>query len=394
MTPAARVDSAIGILDRVLAGSPAEQALTAWARASRYAGSGDRAAVRDHVYGALRCLRSYTAMAGAAAPSGRALMIGALRAAGTDIDAVFCDRSYAPAALSDTERSALSVAPALAEMALAVRIDCPDWLMAPLADNLGADLEAVMAAQRLRAPIFLRVNLARISRAGAQTALAAEGIATAVCDQAEAALIVVGSSNKINMSRTYLDGLVELQDVSSQAAVEALPLTDGLSVLDYCAGGGGKSLAMLARVRGDFTAHDAAPARMRDLGVRAARAGVKIRQAEGTALKAQGYDLVLVDAPCSGSGTWRRTPDAKWRLTPARLNELTALQDQILDAAAAYVRPGGHLAYMTCSLLKVENEDRMAAFVKRHSGFRLQSQRRFSPLQGGDGFFTALLTRM
>ena len=152
MTPAARIESGIGILDRVLAGTPAEPVLTAWARASRYAGSGDRAAVRDNVYEALRCLRSYTGLAGADTPSGRALMIGALRAAGLEIDALFCGGPHAPAPLSDAERAALATAPTLAEMTLAARIDCPDWLIAPLTESLGADLEPVMAAQRLRAP--------------------------------------------------------------------------------------------------------------------------------------------------------------------------------------------------------------------------------------------------
>lgn len=390
MTPSARIQSAIGILDRIITGAPAEQALTSWARASRYAGSGDRAAVRDRVYDALRCLRSYTALAGATAPSGRALMIGALRSA--DIDVLFCGGPYAPAPLEDAERVALATAPVLAELPLAQRIDCPDWLIAPLSDSLGDTLEPVMAAQRRRAAVFLRVNLARKSRAEVQGLLADEGIDTGVHGQANSALEVITNASKIKASQVYLSGLVELQDAASQAAVESLPLKDGLTVLDFCAGGGGKALAMAALARIDITAHDAARARMRDLPVRAVRAGAKISLAEPAAFRPQGYDLVLADAPCSGSGTWRRTPDAKWRLTQARLDELTVLQDQILDAAAAQVRQGGHLAFMTCSLLKAENEDRIHAFLNRHPDFHLQTQSRLSPLQGGDGFFTALLT--
>ncbi len=393
MTPAARIAGAIGILDRILTGTPAEQALTGWARASRFAGSGDRAALRDHVYDALRCLRSYSAQAGAAQPSGRALMIGALRAAGGDLAAVFSGAGHAPLALTEAELAAISAAPPLAALPLALRIDCPDWLLPALSDSLGDNLEPVMAAQRRRAPVFLRVNLARIGREAAVAELAQEGISADPHALAEAALLVTVNASKIKTSRVYLEGFVELQDAASQAAVEGLPLKAGMSVLDYCAGGGGKTLAMAARARCDFTAHDAAAERMRDLPPRAARAGVRVRLADRAALDRQSFDLVLVDAPCSGSGTWRRAPDAKWRLTPERLTELTALQDLILGEAAAHVRPGGYLAYMTCSLLACENQDRIDGFLARNSGFVLQSQRCFTPLQGGDGFYSALLTR-
>ena len=393
MTPAARIASAIGILDRILAGAPAEQALTTWARVSRYAGSSDRAAVRDHVFDALRCLRSYTALAGAADPSGRALMIGALRAAGRDPSEGFTGMTHAAESLSAAEQATLAAAPALAALPLAVRCDCPDWLIGLLGVALGDSLEPVMAAQRLRAPVFLRVNLRRISRAAAAARLAAEGISAQAHPLADAALEVIKNSSKIKYVPSFLEGLVELQDAASQAAVERLSLRDGLRVLDYCAGGGGKALAVAARAECDMTAHDAAPDRMRDLAPRAARAGVRIRLADRATLKNERFDLVLVDAPCSGSGTWRRTPEAKWRLTPERLRDLMALQDEILDQAAGHVRPGGHLAFMTCSLLTIENEDRVAAFLGRHVEFRRDSCCRFSPLQGGDGFFVAVLVR-
>lgn len=393
MTPAARVQAAVGLLDRVLAGTPAEQALTGWARAARYAGSGDRAAVRDHVYDCLRCLRSFTALAGAAVPSGRALMVGALRAAGTAPQDIFTGGPHGPAPLTEAEAAALATAPAFAALPEAVRADCPDWLTGPLRQALGADFGPVMTALRARAPVFLRANLARITRDAAVAALTEDGIGAAPHPLAPGALIVSGNPSRIKQSRAYLEGLVELQDAASQAAVELLPLRDGLAVLDYCAGGGGKTLAMAARARLSLTAHDAAPGRLRDLRPRAARAGVRVEVAEAPRLRGRSFDLVLVDAPCSGSGTWRRTPDAKWRLTEARLRDLTALQDQILGEAARHVRPGGTLAYMTCSLLAGENEQRVSAHLSRHADFHAGAVRRFSPLDGGDGFFVALLTR-
>jgi 16S rRNA (cytosine967-C5)-methyltransferase len=393
MTPAARVQAAVDVLDRVLAGTPAEQALTGWARASRYAGSGDRAAVRDHVYDGLRCLRSFTALAGAAAPSGRALMLGGLKAAGTPPQEIFTGGAHGPVPLTEAEAAMLAAAPAFADLPEAVRADCPDWLCGPLRQALGADFGPVMAALRARAPVFLRANLARVTPDAAAAALAEEGIVAAPHPLAQSALLVSGNPSRIRQSRAYLEGLVELQDAASQAAVERLPLKDGMAVLDYCAGGGGKTLAMAARARLSLTAHDAAPARMRDLEPRAARARARVEIAGSGRLRGRSFDLVLVDAPCSGSGTWRRTPDAKWRLTEARLGELMALQDRILGEAADHVRTGGTLAYMTCSLLTGENEDRVSAFLSRHAEFRAGAARRFSPLDGGDGFFVALLTR-
>jgi len=167
---------------------------------------------------------------------------------------------------------------------------------------------------------------------------------------------------------------------------------DGMRVLDHCAGGGGKTLAMAARAHLSLFAHDASPARMRDLPVRASRAGAKVTVTDHPEKQAP-FDLVLADAPCSGSGSWRRDPQGKWALTPERLAQIGAVQDQILDRMAPMVRRGGTLAYATCSLLRAENEDRIAAFLDRQQGWRLLQSQRYTPLSGGDGFFLALLTQ-
>lgn len=392
MTPAARVQAAIEVLDRVLAGTPAEQALTGWARASRFAGSGDRAAVRDHVFDALRCLRSRLALAGALQPSGRALMIGALdeRFPGDWFGA----GGHAPAALTPAEAAARADAPQASDLPDAVRLDCPDWLETGLRRTLGSDFAPVLAAMRQRAPVFLRANLARGDRGAAMAALAAEGIDSRPHPLADSAIEVVAGAARIRASAAYTRGLVELQDASSQAAVALLPMAPGMRVLDYCAGGGGKALAIAARGGTgpgvEVVAHDAVPARMKDLPVRAARAGARIGTLTPSAATG-GFDLVLVDAPCSGTGTWRRTPDAKWRLTPERLAEYSALQPRILQAARAHVRPGGLLAYMTCSLLREENEEVVAGVLAGTEGAQLETQRRFSPLDGGDGFYAAVM---
>lgn len=387
MTPAARVQAAIEILDRILDGDPTEKALTGWARRSRFAGSKDRAAVRDHVFDAIRCKRSFAALGGAM--TGRGLMLGALRSAGSDPAAFFTGVAHAPDPLTTSE-----VAAGRAHAQGAEALDLPDWLWQAFQLSLGDDAEPVAQALRQRAPVHLRVNAARLSREDARAALAGEGVETEPHPAAPYALTVVEGARRIRQSAAFRDGLVELQDAASQAVVAALPLQAGMRVLDYCAGGGGKALAMAAQAPVELDCHDAAPARMRDLPARAARAGAKLRVRDSQALKAAPlYDLVLTDVPCSGSGSWRRAPDGKWRLTPDGLKDLNRVQSDILDRAADHVGTGGWLAYATCSVLEAENEARVAAFLERHSGWSCALQRRWLPHQGTDGFFLALLTR-
>lgn len=388
MTPAARIQASIEVLDRILAGAAAEQALTGWARASRYAGSGDRAAVRDHVFDALRRRRLYAALSGMP-ESGRGLTIGALRDVGPAT--IFTGATHAPPPLSEAEQAALAEARAPQDLQDPVRLNYPDWLDSALRAALGDELDAVMTAQGDRAPVFLRANPLKGTGGELLARLEEDGISAMQRAEVPDAFEVLSGANKIKQSRAYLEGLVELQDLSSQAAASALPLKDGMAILDYCAGGGGKSLAMAARVTGRFTAHDVDYERMADLPARAARAGVAIRLARHSDLRRATQDLVLVDAPCSGSGTWRRTPDAKWRLTPERLNDLCALQARVLEDALVFVQPGGILAYMTCSLLRAENEDQVAALLSRHPSADLLDHCRFSPLTGGDGFFLAVM---
>lgn len=379
MTPAARVAAAIEVLDRILAGAPAEVALTGWGRVNRFAGSGDRAAIRDHVFAALRCRRSHAALGGG--ETGRGLMLGALREAGLDPATMFTGQGHAPppplAAETGREPTALEA------------LDCPDWLEPLLSRSLGQDFAPVMQALRHRAPVFLRVNLARLTREAAIAALAKDGITAVPHPLARSALEVTENARKIQQGRAYAQGLVELQDAASQAVVEALPLASGMRVLDYCAGGGGKTLAMAARMPITIAAHDAHPRRMRDLPARAARAGIKVALTD----KPQaGWDLVLADVPCSGSGSWRRDPEGKWALTPEGLERILGDQHAILDRVAGLVAPGGHLAYATCSVLEVENAAQVQGFLKRTPGWKLVSEHRFTPLQGGDGFYLALLT--
>jgi 16S rRNA (cytosine967-C5)-methyltransferase len=238
---------------------------------------------------------------------------------------------------------------------------------------------------------MLRANLGKCTPADAVDALAEDGVVARTHAIAPTALRVEAGARRVAGSRAYRAGLVELQDGSSQAAMAALPVPEGGRVLDYCAGGGGKVLALAARASAAWFAHDAAPQRMADLP---ARAGVDVRVlAPGESPSQAPFDLVLCDVPCSGSGTWRRTPDAKWRLTPEDLEALMRRQDAILDAAAPLVAPAGRLAYATCSVLAEENIDRVTAFCSRAPGWRIADSRTWPVSDAGDGFFLAILSR-
>lgn len=380
MTPSARLQAAIEILDQYLAGLPCEQALTRWARASRFAGAKDRAAVRDHVFDCLRCLRSFAHSGGAM--TGRGLVLGMSRVQAQQVDALFTGEGHAPAPLNNAERDFVPD-----DIPQPVALDCPDWLAPILHDSLGADFTPVMQAMRHRAPVFLRSNAARLTRDEAIHALQQDGIVGQPHPLASTAIEVVENPRRIRQSRAYLEGLVELQDAASQAVIAQLPDLRGLRVLDYCAGGGGKSLAMAA-LGANVTAHDVNPDRMRDLPARAARAGVSIEQ---TTHPTGAFDLVLLDVPCSGSGSWRRAPEGKWTLSSGRLEQLVQLQAQILEQATGFLREGGFLCYATCSMLDCENTNQISRFLAQNPRFDQVAGLKLTPLDGGDGFFAAVM---
>jgi 16S rRNA (cytosine967-C5)-methyltransferase len=385
VTPAARVAAAIEILDEILVGSPAEKALTNWARRSRFAGAKDRAAIRDHVFDALRCRRSFAALGGA--ETGRGLMIGELRAANTDLNEILSGVGHAPAALSDAERAAFRTPSDGGEA-----LDMPDWIFALLVSQMG-DGGAIetCSALRSRAPVWLRVALRRASRETAIAMLAADEIVARSHPHVKTALEVTENARKVQSSTAYLDGVVELQDASSQAAILALPSpVPGATALDYCAGGGGKSLA-LADLGYALDAHDIAPERMKDIPERATRAGARINLKKSVHHIEKKYDLVFVDAPCSGSGTWRRTPEAKWALSPDRLRQLCQIQQEILTETAQLVRPGGHLAYATCSVLDAENDAQITKFLAENQCFESIERLELRLGSQGDGFYLNLL---
>ncbi|MGJ8583074.1 MAG: RsmB/NOP family class I SAM-dependent RNA methyltransferase [Marinosulfonomonas sp.] len=388
MTPSARYAAAIDILDRILTGEASEKVLTTWARSNRYAGSGDRAAIRDLVFEAVRCRASYGHLGGA--NTGRGIMIGLARVQGLDVNSLFSGDKYAPHALSPEEQETHN----LADAPRSVRLDCPEWLL-PLFDaSLKDQADAVLELSRTRAPVFLRVNTAKTDRDRAIHALADDGVIAIEHPLSETALEVRENPRRVAVGETFQSGMVELQDAASQAVVDALPLDGTSHVLDFCAGGGGKSLAIAAKGAGRVVAHDALPARMKDIPDRAKRAGAKMKILTLSEIGDDKFDLVLCDVPCSGSGSWRRSPDGKWDLTQARLEELVSVQMNILEEASEFVDKNGVLAYVTCSMFDVENARQVEAFIQAHPEWSVQTSRQFTPLDGGDGFHISLLTRV
>lgn len=385
MTPAARYAAAIDVLDRAQDGQSAEKALTAWGRSNRYAGSKDRAAVRDHVYDVLRQKRSLGYLGGGT--SARALVLGLLRSQNIDPEDVFGIGGYGPDALSRDESQLTT-----GSMDEAVALDLPDWLWPMWATDLGDHAAASARCLQSRAPIALRVNLRRGSVVAVQAALAEDDIGTQTIDAVPTALIVTKNARRLRLSKAFSDGLFDLQDVSSQEAVAGLSIPNGARVLDYCAGGGGKALALADMHDATITAHDVAAERTVDILPRADRAGVAINIVRTEDLERHApFDVVFCDTPCTGSGTWRRTPEAKWTLSSAKIYNFNSLQADVIRNAASYVVANGILVYATCSVLRSENNDIVDAFLDDQSVWTLVSVSQRLPDTLGDGFFYSVL---
>ena len=389
MTPAARVQAAIEILDEVIAsvrddGSPADTIVTRYFKTRRYAGSKDRRAVRELVFRAIRAVAERPV-------SGRAAMLALAESDATLLD--LFGELRGPEALGDNET-------------VAERGTVPSWLGTELSPLVGLEEWPALLE---RAPLDLRVNVARVSR-------------DAILPQFEGAEatrlspwgIRLPSDSRVDDHLAFAEGMIEVQDEGSQLIALACSPLDGSKVLDLCAGAGGKSLALAsAAPDAEILATDSNRARLSKLGPRAerARALIAVRLLnppheleELSDVRGQA-DVVLVDAPCSGSGTWRRNPEGRWRLTPERLDRVVALQSRLLDLAAELVRPGGHIVYAVCSLLSREGAGQIRDFLSRRSSWIVEE----TPIAAGrldhvgklltpghdgtDGFFVARLVR-
>ncbi len=418
MTPSARLQAAIEILEALEhTGKPADRFVRDWFRTRRYAGSKDRAAVGERVFGVLRQRGALMWRMESEAP--RALVIGSLAAEGLDrtaIEALFDTSKYGPAVLDAPERARLA-APRDGAPPLWAQGEFPAFLEAELTRSLGSNLLDEMRAMAERAPIDLRVNTLKATRDEVRAELREAGFAAEPTPYAPHGLRILQHQGAAALSRlhAFLAGRFEFQDEAAQIASLLCAAKPDERILDLAAGAGGKALALAAEMhnRGLIVARDNDPLRLAQLAPRATRAGVTIirEEAAGAEMPEQSFDVVFVDAPCTGSGAWRRQPEQKWRLTPERLAELQTLQDQLLDEAARAAPR--RIVYATCSLLACENEDRVSAFLARHPGYVIRPAAEFwrevtsatpppglaeifraTPrTTGTDGFFVAVLIR-
>jgi 16S rRNA (cytosine967-C5)-methyltransferase len=424
MTPAGRLQAAIDLLAAIESDPrPADAVANEFFRARRFIGASDRRAISDRVWTVLRQFRRLTWWM-REPPTPRLLAGASVLLEGSSLAALaqlFSGVRFAPPTLSDAERAILQRLEGHTldrpDMPDAVRFEAPDWLLPHFSARFGPKLPAEMTALLAPAPMDLRVNLLKATREDARQALAAEGIEAQPTPFSPWGLRVPGR-RLVTTGPAFQGGLVEIQDEGSQLVALLADARPGARVADLCAGAGGKTLALAMTManRGHILACDVSAPRLESAVRRLRRAGVHnverhVLEPGDKALKrrAGGFDRVLVDAPCTGTGTWRRNPYARRRVSPTDLAELLLKQAAILDSAARLVRIGGRLIYATCSLLLEENEAQVTAFLARQPRFIPVTLERawpggspptrgdfllLSPARHGtDGFFAAVLER-
>lgn len=360
MKQSGRIRAAIELLDEIFSfRQPADNTVNVYFRTRRYIGGGDRREISALVWYVLRRYGRLRRSFGKD-PTGREAVAAALRYRGTAIDPLFDGDKYSPAPLTAEERAALARLPDNLPDAVA---ECPDWLRGRIDD---ADIRAMVD----EAPLDLRVNTLKSTREDVLKQLEQSGIKA---EKTPYSPVGVRVRERVNVTAlpVYTDGLVEIQDEGSQIVSLLTRAEAGQIAIDWCAGGGGKTLALSAMMnaKGTLYAADMNVKRLRDLPERAARAGANnvILLNDYNSLKQ--YDLVLVDAPCTGTGTWRRSADARWRISPEQSAQIIETQQKILDKACRFVKKNGRLFYITCSLDAAENEDQAAAFIQNHTDF-------------------------
>lgn len=427
MTPSARLGASIDLLTAMEAAprKPADAVANSFFRERRYIGGGDRRAVSGMVWEIMRAWRRlgwWLTKCGADITP-RTLAAANLVLKGwpaREIADLFAEGRFAPGALTYAEQDVVAALAGgtldNADMPRAVRLELPDWLLPRLEETFGDKLDAELAALSEPATLDLRVNILRTNRRDAQNALGREGLHAILTPLSPWGLRLNGRL-PVTSTTPFKDGRIEIQDEGSQLVAAIMGVTPEMRVLDYCAGAGGKTLAMAMMMenKGHIAACDVSEVRLDGAVRRLRRAGV--HNVERHLLKAgdkwakrraKSFDRVLVDAPCSGTGTWRRNPDARLRMTEQDLEELLVKQAEILDRASSLVKPGGRMVYATCSVLRAENASQVEAFLTRHPDFQLvpsdstalpealrgTSMFSLTPHQNEtDGFFAAVLER-
>lgn len=438
MTPSARAQASIEILEQIFSAwqsekrFPADKMLEQYLKSRKYIGSKDRGAIAELVYFVLRhksaiewWLEKYSQEKSGRMFALTALILRREYTPQTMLE-MTGDSQYAPSSLNDSEQKFIrSIAQAdftNPDMPKYVRLNYPQWMDEYLQNSFGDKLEAAMASMNEQAPTDLRVNTLKITREKLLEQLQAEGFA---CSPAPLSPIGIRLAKRapIFTSQFFKEGHFEVQDEGSQIVALLVDAKSGQRVIDFCAGAGGKTLAIAATMenKGRILAWDTSKKRLDQINIRLRRAGVHnvqthvLESAHDAFIKRHKAtaDRVLIDVPCSGSGTWRRNPDLKWRFTAKDLEEVQAVQKEILQSAARLVKVGGRLIYATCSIFKEENDAQIEAFLKEHNNFVVVRANKIwnkdisadddsnssyfcvTPHKDGvDGFFAAILERV
>ena len=395
----AQTNAAISILDEFLDGQNLNSILSNWTKNNRYAGSSDRESIRNIVFDILRVKKTFTSVLEKEKQpiNGRALVFLHSVFYALNLNDIFTGQKYGPEKLSIFEKEFSKISKENIKECFGVVDNIPDFLTAEFKRSLGRKFKNAMRLLEKRAPISIRVNPLKSDISSILESLSLEGIEGKKSKIVRYGIDIIGNPRRLTQIQAFKDGCFEVQDLHSQKIIEDLPVNEHAKVLDYCAGAGGKILSIACSLNGNgkFYIHDIDKRKLKEADLRAKRAGVKFKRLEVENLQKYCYsfDSVIADVPCSGSGAWRRNPQQKWRITPESLNEILIRQTIILNEVKDLIKKNGYIFYITCSVLKIENEEVIYKFLMENKHFRLLNKKDVAIDNHGDGFFCAVLQK-
>ena len=394
-----RANAAIFILDEFLTGQNLNAILSKWSKTNRYAGSSDREAIRNIVFDILRVKKTFTFILKKEKQlvNGRALVFLYSVYHSLPLNDIFTGHNYGPDKLNNYEKKFSEIAKENNERVFEVIDNIPDFLINEFKRSLRSKFNNIMRLLEKRAPVSIRVNALKSDVSTILEVLSSEGIEGKIAKKVRYGIDIIGNPRRLTQIQAFKDGYFEVQDLHSQKTIEGLPIKEDTKILDYCAGAGGKilNIACLLKGNGRFFVHDLDKKKLIEADMRAKRAGIKLKRlnVENMHKYYSSFDYIVADVPCSGSGTWRRNPQQKWRITPDSLEDILNRQITILNEVKDLIKKSGFLFYITCSLLKIENEEVVDKFLIENKNFSLSNKENIIIDAQGDGFFCAVLQK-
>ena len=395
----AQANAAISILDEFLDGQNLNIIFSNWTKNNRYAGSSDRESIRNIVFDILRVKKTFTSVLEKEKQpiNGRALVFLYSVFYELNLNEIFTGQKYGPVKLTDFEKEFSNLSNENINECFGITDNIPDFLIAQFKRSLGRNYRNAMRLLERRAPISIRVNPLKSDVSSILECLSSEGMKGKKSKTVRYGINITGNPRRLAQIQAFKDGCFEVQDLHSQKTIEDLPVNEHTKVLDYCAGAGGKILSIACSLNGNgkFYIHDIDKRKLKEADLRAKRAGVKFKRLDIENLQKYccSFDSVIADVPCSGSGAWRRNPQQKWRITPESFNEILIRQTIILNEVKDLIKKNGYIFYITCSVLKIENEEVIYKFLSDNKHFRLLNKKDVTIDNHGDGFFCAVLQK-